>query len=63
MKDKLTLNNLIVLTVISLILTAVKLILDDKIGNWVSPSDVKFWANDIALIIAWILFFLQRKRR
>ena len=63
MKDKLTLKNLIILTIVSLIFTAGKLILDDGIGNWVSPSDVKFWANDIAVVIAWVLFFIQRKRK
>ena len=63
MKDKLTLKNLIILTIVSLIFTVVKLILDDGIGNWVSPSDVKFWANDIAVVIAWVLFFIQRKRK
>ncbi len=63
MKDKLTLKNLIILTVISLILTAVKLILDDKFGNWISPADVKFWANDIALIIAWFLYFINARRK
>ena len=63
MKDKLTLKNLIILTIVSLIFTAVKLILDHRIGNWVSPSDVKFWANDIAVVIAWVLFFIQRKRK
>ena len=63
MKDKLTLKNLIIITIVSLIFTTVKLILDDGIGNWVSPSDVKFWANDIAVVIAWVLFFMQRKRK
>ena len=63
MKDQLTLKNLIIITIVSLIFTVVKLILDDGIGNWVSPSDVKFWANDIAVVIAWVLFFIQRKRK
>ena len=60
---KLTLKKLIYITVVSLILTAVKLFLDDRFGNWVSPSDVKFWANDIAVILAWGLYFIQQKRK
>ena len=60
---KLTLKKLIYITVVSLILTAVKLFLDDRFGNWVSPLDVKFWANDIAVILAWGLYFIQQKRK
>ena len=47
---KLTLKKLIWATVISLLLTASKLAFPDR---WISPSDIKFWANDIAVIIAW----------
>lgn len=57
---KLTLKKLIWATVISLIFTALKLIEDDP---WISPADVKFWANDIAIVIAWILFFLEKKKK
>lgn len=63
MKKKLALKNLIWLTAISLILTAVKLRLEMRFGNWVSPSDVKFWANDIAVVIAWVLYFLEKRKK
>lgn len=59
----LTLKKLIWATVISLIFTAAKLYLDHRFGNWVSPSDVKFWANDIAIVIAWILYLLQNRKK
>ena len=59
----LTLKKLIWVTVASLILTVVKVTLDDKFGNWISPSDVKFWANDIAVVIAWILYFVEKKKK
>lgn len=56
---KLTLKKLIWATVISLILTAMKLMADDP---WFSPLDLKFWANDIAVVIAWILYFIEKKK-
>lgn len=56
---KLTLKKLIWATVISLILTAMKLTTDDP---WFSPLDLKFWANDIAVVIAWILYFIEKKK-
>ena len=56
---KLTLKKLIIATVVSLIFTVIKLTTDDP---WFSPLDVKFWANDIAVVIAWILYFLEKKK-
>ena len=55
---KLTLKKLVWVTLASLVLTAVKLMWNDK---WISPSDIKFWANDIAVLIAWVLYFLEKK--
>ena len=57
---KLTLKKLVWVTLVSLVLTAVKLMWDDK---WISPSDIKFWANDIAVLIAWVLYFLEKKKK
>ena len=56
---KLTLKKLILATVISLIFTAIKLTEDDP---WFSPLDLKFWANDIAVVIAWILYIFEKKK-
>ena len=60
---KLTLKKLVWITMVSLILTVIKVAMDDKFGNWVSPKDVKFWVNDIAVIIAWILYFVENKKK
>ena len=57
---KLTFKKLLWATVISLIFTFIKLAADDP---WFSPLDVKFWANDIAVVIAWILYFVERKKK
>ena len=57
---KLTFKKLLWATVISLIFTVLKLAADDP---WFSPLDVKFWANDIAVVIAWILYFVERKKK
>ena len=57
---KLTFKNLIWATVVSLIFTVIKLMWDDP---WFSPLDVKFWANDIAVVIAWILYFIERGKK
>lgn len=46
---KLTLKKLIWISVVSLIFTAIELMLDDA---WISPQDIKFWANDIAVVAA-----------
>ena len=57
---KLTLKKLILATVVSLIFTVIKLTADDP---WFSPLDVKFWANDIAVVIAWILYIFEKKKK
>ena len=31
--------------------------------NWISPSTLKFWAKDIALLIAWIIYFFEKKKK
>lgn len=60
---QLTLKRLIIATILSLILTVVKLCLDSQSPvTWISPLDVKFWANDIAVVLAWGVYFLQQKR-
>lgn len=56
---KLTFKKLIWATVISLIFTVIKLTEDDP---WFSPLDLKFWANDIAVVIAWVLYFIEKKK-
>lgn len=56
---KFTLRKLIWATVISLFFSVIKLTMDDP---WFSPLDVKFWANDIAVVIAWILYILEKKK-
>ena len=57
---KLTLKKLVWVTLASLVLTVVKLMWVDK---WISPSDIKFWANDIAVLIAWVLYFLEKNKK
>ena len=59
---KLTLKTLIRATILSCILTAVKLYLDDRFGNWISPQDIKFWPNDLAILIAWGLYFVEGRK-
>ena len=56
---KLTFKKLIWATVISLIFTVIKLTEDDP---WFSPLDLKFWANDISVVIAWVLYFIEKKK-
>ena len=31
--------------------------------NWISPSTLKFWAKDIALLIAWFIYFLEKRKK
>ena len=60
---QLTLKKLIIATILSLILTGIKLYWESQSAvTWISPLDIKFWANDIAIVLAWILFFVQKKR-
>ncbi len=60
---QLTLKKLIIATILSLIFTGVKLYLESRSPiHWFSPQDLKFWANDIAVVIAWVLYFIQKKR-
>ena len=57
---KLTLKKLIWATFICLIISAVKLAYPNP---WITPQEIKFWANDIAIVIAWILYFVEMKKK
>ena len=57
---KLTLKKLIWATLVSMVFSLIKLMNEDP---WISPSDIRFWANDIAIVIGWVLYFMERKKK
>ena len=57
---KLTLKKLIWATLVSLVFYLIKLMNEDP---WISPSDIRFWANDIAIVIGWVLYFMEHKKK
>lgn len=62
---KLTIKKLLLATIVIVLLdiTYVWIRENHALMNWISPSTLKFWAKDIALLIAWIIYFFEKKKK
>lgn len=62
---KLTFKKLLfaTITIILLDITYVWIRKSYGLMNWISPSTLKFWAKDIALLIAWFIYFLEKRKK
>ena len=62
---KLTFKKLLFATIVIILLDIAYLWVRENYGimNWISPKTIKFWAKDIALLIAWIIFFVEAKKK
>ena len=64
MKKPLTIKKMLLISAVFLILDAVFLYMRMRSSvNWLTPSAAKFLMKDCFLIIAWIVYFLQRKKQ
>lgn len=63
MKKPLTTGKMLLLSVLFLLTDAVFFWLRSRTGTvWISPSSVKFLMKDLFLIVAWMIYFLQKKK-
>ena len=60
---KMTFRKLLFATVVIILLDIAYIWIRDNYGltGWISPTTLKFWAKDLALVIAWVLYFVQKK--
>ena len=62
---KLTFKKLLFATISFILLDITYLWIRENYGlvNWISPKTLEFWAKDIILLLAWILYFIEKKRK
>ena len=62
---KLTIKKLLFATIAIILLDIVYLWVRKNYGlmNWISPKTIKFWAKDFALVLAWIIFFVEKIKK
>ena len=62
---KLTIKKLLMATIVIVLLDITYVWIRENYGlmNWISPSTLKFWTKDIALLIAWIIYFIEKKKK
>lgn len=62
---KLTFKQLLIATIVFVLIDLVYLWIRNEYGimNWFSPKTLKFWAKDIALVIGWIWFLVQKRKK
>jgi len=62
---KLTFKKLLFATIAIILLDITYLWIRENYGlvNWISPKTLEFWAKDIALVIAWIIYFVEKKKK
>ncbi len=62
---KTTLKSLIFAIVVFVLLDITYIWVQENYGlrNWISPKSIKFWAKNIALLLACILYFLEKKKK
>ena len=60
---KLTFKKLLFATIAIILLDIAYIWIRDNYGltGWISPLTLKFWTKDLALVIAWVLYFVQKK--
>ena len=62
---KLTFQKLFWSTIAIVLLDIVYVWIREHYGivGWISPKTLHFWSKDIALLIAWVIFFLGKKKK
>ena len=64
MKEKLTLKKLILATVVCILLDISYVYIRQNYGlNWVSPKTLSFWSKDLALVIGWVIFIMESRKK
>ena len=59
---KLTFKKLLFATITIILLDITYVWIRENYGlmNWISPQTLKFWAKDIALVLAWIICLFEK---
>ena len=62
---KLTLKKLLFATLIVILLDISYIWLRERFGitEWFSPKTLKFWTKEAALLIAWGLYFAEKRKK
>ena len=62
---KLTFRKLLFATIAIILLDIVYVWIREHYGivGWMSPKTLQFWSKDIALLIAWVIFFLGKEKK
>jgi len=61
----LTVKKLLIATIVFFLLDITYLWVRNNHGlvSWVSPTTIKFWAKDIALLVLWVIYFVEKKKK
>lgn len=59
---KLTFKKLIFATVVLILLDIAYIWIRENYGltGWISPLTLKFWAKDLALVLAWVIYLVEK---
>ncbi len=59
----LTFRKLLFVTIAILLLDVTYMWVRENYGlmHWMSPATLKFWTKEIALLLAWTLYFIEKK--
>ena len=62
---KLTIKKLLFATIAIILLDIVYLWVRKNYGliNWISPKTIKFLAKEFALVLAWIIYFVEKRKK
>lgn len=62
---KLTFKKLLFATVVFILLDITYLWIRENYGlmNWISPKTIEFWVKDIALVLAWFFYFVEKRKK
>lgn len=62
---KLTFKQLLIATIVFVLIDLVSFWIEINYApvNWFSPLTLKFWAKDLALVIGWIWFLVQKRKK
>ena len=59
---KLTFKKLFFATVVFILLDIAYIWIRENYGltGWISPKTLKFWAKDLALVLAWVIYLIEK---
>ena len=60
-----TFRKLLFATVVIILLDIAYIWIRDNYGltGWISPTTLKFWAKDLALLLAWGIYLIEKRKK